>query len=149
MKLLTVFLVVFLLFNTGLVSQFTADHRSISLDASIDTPRYSHQEVVGAVWLVAVKNNDTICADQYRWQLFASFYWQAAQKFPRDVNETPEGRYLYLGSQNIMRHSYEVAPSPGTVALKFESVSYDSILTGNDRLYDNGGAWVYLNHQRS
>jgi uncharacterized membrane protein len=152
MKPLSVFLVVFFLFNTGLVYQLTGDTRdrgSISLDANVDTPRYNNQEFVGAEWLVAVKDNNTIFADQYRWQLFASFYWQAAQQFPWDVNETPKDCYLYLGSQNIMRHSYIVATPPGTALIKSEYVSYDSILTGNDRLYDNGGAWVYLNHQNS
>ena len=143
LKVLSVFLVIFLLFNTGFVYEVTKDNpASISLNSTIDYPRFNEQEVVGAKWLNDVKSSDSIYADGYRWLLVGSLNWEQARGLPKNVDRIPDGSYLYLGSYNIINKSVLLRYKEKAITIT-EYIDSSDIIDNRNKIYENGGAQVY------
>jgi len=97
LKVLSVFFAIFLLFNSGWVYEVAKDNpTSISLNNTINFPRFNDQEVLSAKWLYTVKSSNPIHADGYRWLLLGSFNWEQARGLPKDVNKISDESYVYL-----------------------------------------------------
>ena len=141
MKVLSVFLVIFLLFNTGFVYEVAKDGPcSISLNNTIDYPRFNDQEVLGAKWLHGVKSSDRIYADTYRRLLLNSFEWGIV--IPFSVDEIPENSYIYLGTLNVVDDKVRLRHKIGVRRI-MEYIGSDDIVNKRNMIYTNGGAEVY------
>ncbi|MCK4731402.1 MAG: DUF2206 domain-containing protein [Methanophagales archaeon] len=146
LKVLSVYFVIFLLYQTGFVYGVAeGNFYSISLSSTYDYPRFNEQEVLGAEWVCNVKDRGFIYTDAYRWLLFFCFKWRQAGSFSVDADSrvtVPAGSYIYLGTWNVVEHNVTVISRSGVTNI----VEYiDSEDIGNDRnkIYANGGAQVY------
>ena len=143
LKVLSVLLAIFLLFNTGFVYEVTKDNPgSIALNSTIDYPRFNEQEVFGAKWLNDVKSSNPIYADKYRRLLLGSFEWGQVSSFPVDVDKIQDDSYIYLGKFNIMNETVLIGYREKALKRTFYTNSSD-IVGDRDRIYANGGAQVY------
>lgn len=143
LQVLSVFLAIFLLFNSGWVYEIANDiPTSFSLDTTIDYPRFNDQEVSGAKWLYSVKNSSLIYADGLRWLLLGSFGWGQVTSFPVKIDKIHKDSYIYLGKFNVINESVLVAYKEKAVGMSFY-ISNSVIINDRDKIYANGGSQVY------
>ena len=143
LKILFVYFVIFMLYQTGFVYGVAEGHfYSISLNSTMDYPRFNEQEVFGAKWLTDVKSSNPIYADKYRWLLLASFEWGQASSFPVDIDKIQDDSYIYLGKFNIMNETVLIGYREKAIKRTFYINSSD-IVGDSDRIYANGGAQIY------
>ena len=139
LKALSVYFVIFMLYNSGFVYQVAEGQSgSISLNSTMDYPRFNEQEVLGAKWLWDVKDARLIYADYYRGLLLLSYvFYHQKRTLPEDANKIVNKSYIYFGSLNIaekiirFKHSY------------YKSGYMDNIINDRSKIYDNGSAQVY------
>ena len=141
MKVLSVFLAAFFLFNSGVIYEIANDSpTSISLNNTIDYPRFSEQEVLGAKWLYSVKGSNLMYADGFRRLLLGSFDWEQSRDLPADLSISGDS-YLYLGTYNLRTN--EILLINRTEAVKAKDYVSNTISIGKSKIYDNCGAQVY------
>ena len=99
------FVIVFLLFNTGLIYQVESEqHTSFALDGSIDYPRYNDREIIGTKWLISEKVYYAY-ADAYRGPIFNEYFFHGIESYDDFLNPTKKvtekGNLIYLGTYNV------------------------------------------------
>ena len=151
LKVLSVFFAIFLLFNSGFVYEVAKDNSSsISLNSTIDYPRFNEQEVLGAKWLHNVKGNDIMYTDAYRQLLLRSFELEAGRvrAFPADVDKIRDverirgGLYIYMGTLNVVEDKVLILHKSGVSSTR-EYINLEDIVNDRNKIYANGGAEVY------
>ena len=154
LKVLSIFLAIFLLFNTGLVYEVAKDDpTSISLNTTIKHPRFyfNEQEAYGAQWVAntAKKESDIYAGDFGRFILWD--FVSNKDKVRVFNNETiwvPRNSYIFMGLLNV--GDDEVVVVRRTAAGFFRdypklsnSTFYNEIVIHSDKIYDNMDAQVY------
>jgi len=143
LKILSLFLAIFLLLNTGWVYEVAKDApTSISLNTTIDYPRFNDKEVLGATWLFNVKGSNPIYADDYRWLLLGSLEWGSVRTYPFDINKTQDNSYIYFGTFNIVEDKVKVSPKKG-LRITTVYINLEDIVNDRNKIYTNGGAQVF------
>jgi len=142
LKVLSMFLAVYLLFNSGWVYEVAKDNPPPLLNNTIDYPRFNHQEFSGAEWITNVKGSDPIYADGYRWLLLGGLECGQARNLPKDIRKVRDDSYLYLGSYNVANKSVLVWYKEKALT-KTKYISLSNVIVKNSKIYDNGGAQVY------
>lgn len=158
-KIVAGFLVIFLLFNSGLVYYFAGESGNsaslISFDPNFDFPRFNNEEISSAQWLISKRTNNTIYADQYRKVLLGSFGLKNITNFDFKNSESlknteslnldliKENEYLYLGTTNVMKNTLLIAYYNG-VDYEFKDVNITIFVSKRSNIYDNGGSTIYL-----
>lgn len=146
----SVFFVVFLFFNTGLVYQFldTAHPTSFALTTSLDFPKFNQREVTGGEWLEDYSINNTIYADKYRASVLTSMV--SCMEIPAYFDLINKSSYVFLGTVNIDRNQILTSQMVGANIVVNEGYySSNEILRGRFRIYDDGGSQVYGNVVKS
>ena len=135
-KILSIYFAIFLLYQSGLVFELTeGSGGSISLNSTVDYPRFNDREFAGASWLNNVRDNRTTFSDENRWQLLNSFNW--SQKATYEI-----ASYIYLGTINIVSGSI-LMYSWKKVSGKTYNVRYEPLIKDRNMIYSNGGAQIY------
>jgi uncharacterized membrane protein len=147
-KVASVFMVIFLLFNTGLVFE-AADDRptSFALNHNVDTAVFNSQEITGAKWIVDERNDigmntrSQIIADGYRWVVFFGMTFINVK--PLQNNILPHHSYLYLGTYNLENDKVYTMIEKKNISATYEYLNSSSIVAGLDEIYDNEQSAVY------
>jgi uncharacterized membrane protein len=144
LKILSIFLLVFLLFNSGFIYETTKNNpTSMSLSSSVDYPRFSDSEVQAAKWIANSSGNSPLYGDAYGSQLLFEFaFWRVAT-FWGETKEIPPGVYVYLRTQNARGR---IMWSEKTYTLNYTDIqdsTLGEVLNKTDKIYDNGGAEIY------
>ena len=147
LKTLSIFFVIFLLFNSGFIYELAGETNStgtaslVALDANYDYACFNNQEIVGANWLHIVKDNDNyIYADGYRWLLIGSLDWEKIKTFP--IQQLPKYSYIYLGTLNIKRQEVISSYINNSISI-FGYNDLTHLIEGKNMIYFNGGAQVF------
>ncbi len=144
--LLSLFLCVFLLFNSGLVFELVKDKpTSISLNSTYDYPQFSAPEIIATKWLVNHDNEYPVYADGYRKNLLDGLFNRDLIRQIPDDQMLPNDVYIFLGKYNVL--------AGDTILVwykeKAHAVSYYIKFNGNaigkHQIYVNGDAKYYLN----
>ena len=144
LKVLSLFLAIILLFNSGWIYEVAKDNpTSIALNSTIDYPRFNHQEVLGAGWLYDVKNSNKIYADRYRSFLINSFEMGQSRTIPVDIDKIQEDFYIYFGSLTIEKKKIMVVDVKSARRVTRRYINSSLIVDGRNQIYNNGGAEVY------
>jgi len=142
LKMLSVFLAIFLLFNSGFVYQLFGDNcESISLNITVDYPLFNQEEFSGAKWLDSVKSSDLVYADDYRLLLIANLE-EKVGAFPPNA-EVPKDSYVYLGTLNIAKSEVIVSNRKGARLIMRKYINSTKITYHRNKVYDNAGSQVY------
>ena len=140
LKILSVFLAIYLLFNTGWIYEIKKDNpNSFSLSV-VDYPIFNEQEIVGAKWLNNVKVG-TVYADIYRRLLSASFDWGNSEVINSD-DSMKRISYIYFGTKNVKGNEILVLHKKGT-SYTSEYISSKDLIEYKYRIYTNGGSQIY------
>lgn len=154
--LLSVFLVFYLIFNTGMIFEVAKDvPMSYSLDrqgANVSYTIYNTFERAGALWTIDVQQaiaasqnqsyTPPLFSDTYRWLFLQDWNTSRSYQIPGVAADTPKGAYVYLGTYNVLNHRAIEVTSTGQsqdVAL----VDLSALESTRNRIYANGGSEVY------
>jgi uncharacterized membrane protein len=144
LKILSVYFVIFMLYSTGFVFGVAeGNFHSISLNSTMDYPRFNNQEVLGARWIYNVKSDNPIYADGYRWLLLSSFEWGQVRTFTVDIDKIQDDSYIYFGSLTIEKKEILVMDIKSARRRTSEYINSSQIVDGRNQIYNNGGAQVY------
>lgn len=152
----SLFLSVFLLFNSGFAYEISGEPSYMSLNASIDYPRFVTQEVKCATWFS--QNYDpskNIYCDAYRVLLFLGY---GIDTFHIGDNEDPNyniernsknGSYVFLGKENLLKNNIFLSKKLTQTVFKYETVKMENstvprITKKADKIYDEDFAKIYL-----
>jgi len=143
---LSVFLAVFLIFNSGLAQQVANEAPvSISLSEDVDFPRFLDAEMAGAQWLSAAAGEAPIYADEYRYQIFL-----AQGLIPRvpseDFADIPIGSFFYLGAYNI-EHRQLLVHRGTDIGAQVVYVAFGEQLSQKSLVFDSGNCRIYFYQQ--
>jgi uncharacterized membrane protein len=147
LKLLSLFLACFLLFNSGLVFEVAKENpTSTSLNNSVDRPRYNQQEVLGARWLEEVGSNKPVYSDANRMPLLVGFFGPLGEPTLSGIGSEniPRDSYMYLGTPNCKKGYILELSGFGVANPPKDYLSTENMTRSKNRIYDNGGAQIYL-----
>jgi len=141
-KVLSIFLLIFLLFNSGWVYEVAKDNPTSIALSKVDYPVFKDPEVIGASWLHN-KRAGNVYADSYRWLLFIGFEGYPYDWFQNYKTQSSQ-LYIFLGDFNIrncvLLEAYEIGPR---ISLR-EYVNVTNIVKNMNKIYDGKGSNVYL-----
>ena len=142
---ISIFLIVFLFFDTGFTYQVLdkADVTSIALSATCDFPKFDQREVTGGQWLQKYSiNNVTIYADKNRASVLNSMI--SSTEIPAYFDLVNRTSYIFLGTVNIVRKKVLISQMAGANIVVDEGYrSPDELLKERFRIYDDGGSYIY------
>ncbi|MBI5680710.1 MAG: DUF2206 domain-containing protein [Methanobacterium sp.] len=151
LKIFSIFLVIFMLFNTGFVSVISGQSIPMHLTAqngqSDYYPRFDQSESMGAKWLVENKVDTSIYADVYG--VFAFYRYIYSPILPSAYNN------VYLISDNNDLHSYTFLRKlnkDNNILIGFTSrtnrnrvyADMGHIINPKNLIYENGASKIYF-----
>lgn len=155
LKVLSVFFVIFFLFNTGFVQEIAKDHStSNSLspgwvkkygDAtdknSFYAMYYPEQDIFGVKWISQNRDNELkIYADLARTTLVFNSYGMMPHEYVlTNTTKVREGSYIYLGYPNI---HYGLMYGP-KLREYWNITDISQLLDEKSLIYSNGGSKIY------
>ncbi|MBS7635671.1 DUF2206 domain-containing protein, partial [Candidatus Bathyarchaeota archaeon] len=146
LKIISIFLCIFLFFNSGWVYEIAKDNPTSIALSSIDYPCFNDQEVAGARWLHTFMHEGKIYADDYRWLLIIGFEGYPYTWYGDYKSQHPTNLFIFLGTFNVrngtLLKTHQVGPR---ISIK-EYVETSEILEGQSKIYDSGGAQIFLKH---
>ncbi len=152
-QFLSLFLAIFLLFNSGLVSEVLQDGPTdVSLNSTMKYkgPLYNDEENIAARWL-GYKMNESrlVYAGAYDKFILKAYvlHWQSIGEIHSDLRILPDS-YKYLGSTiaryNGMVNVNRESKGYSTTYVDFrDTIFYNEIILINNKIYDNNGAQIY------
>lgn len=145
LKIISVFLVIFLLFNTDFVYSIAKDNpHSISLTNATDDAIFNEKEVSASKWFHNEKSDNKIFADVYRTLLISELDWYQIVLMFEDYN-LKKGQYVFLGSNNILNNTIVVPVKMKKTSVNYyKYISVDRFIINQSEIYNNGGAQIYI-----
>lgn len=142
---ISIFLIVFLIFDTGFVYQIVGggDTISMSLSDKVDFPKLNQMEIGSAKWLQKHYDYDYhVYSDAPRSAILVSFF--SANKEIPPYNDLIENKsYIYFGTLNIVSKSVLISKMTGANNLVQAYSDPAEIVKGRPVIFDNGGSKVY------
>lgn len=156
LKIFTIFLIIFFLFNTKIVYEITDQNAPTpGLNPNYDYSLFNEMEVIGVSRLAEFQEikrysdipsqngskmyrETYIYADGYRMLLLISFGINVS-KIPTNFNSIPTDSYLFLGTKNIKENKILIAKPP----FSFNYTSSNGLINKMDKIYDNGGSQIF------
>lgn len=146
-KILSLFLMMFLLFSSGFVYEIARDHpSSISLNKNIDFPSFNDQEVMAAKYLRdRASKSIYVYSDLYRKPLLDGMLINTEYlKYPQINVSAPSLAYFYFGRHNNVEGEIVLISSSGKVVLNLKNLTFYDLLLESSQIYDNGDANIIL-----
>jgi len=144
LRVVAVFLGIFLLFNCGWIYEIVQDDpTSFALNRSLDSPVFSKQEVLGSLWLTNLKDSRPVAADTYRKLLMSGFVGRPACRDIRAVMLDGEDCYVFIGQYNILNKRIAVTRI-GSTTQSPQYIAISALHEGQNAIYSNGGSRIYF-----
>lgn len=147
LRLFSIFLMVFLLFNSGLIYEIGNDEpSSIALhsvnDKNFDFPYYNTKEIKSAIWVVNNIKNESLYTDNYGKYILNEFLPINNVKTFNDHFNSHENSLLYLRQNNVNNNCVKLIKKDNTIS-NTEKVSLSKYTFYFNKVYSNGGSDVY------
>ncbi len=155
-ELLSIFMILYLIFNTGLIFEVARDvPMSYSLDrkgANVSYTIYNSFEKAGAEWTIDVQQaiarsqnmsyTPPIFSDTYRWLFLQEWNTSRSYQLPSVTEDTPPGTYVYLGTFNVLNDQAIMVGWTGQ-AMDTALADLSGLKNVRNKIYANGGSEVY------
>lgn len=147
LKIFSILLAVFLLFNSGLLYEILNDNpTSIALNEDVRYPMFTKEEVKGANWINEHRNNEYVWSSETTNPLFTQFYagGDVKRTFYGATKEIPKSSYIFLGKHDskISEKWVLLCDKKQYVALQ-ESGCYKNIIVKRNKVYCNDNSNIY------
>lgn len=164
-QLVSLFIVVFLLFNSGLVYALADDNsQSITLNSTYDTTIYNQMEVSGSIWLKNFEDpvDGTMMVDKFRAPLLVSSGFSPTDVMSSstyvncsDINDlknnlkekyskTYRFAYFFFGTKNINDNSVLIPHGNGDNVTILDYMNLNNFFIDENEIYDNKGSKIYF-----
>jgi uncharacterized membrane protein len=143
LHVIAIFFGLYLLFNSGWISEVAHEESYFTLNRSIDAPVFSEQEIYGSLWLANMKDSRPVAADRYRGLLFEGIVGQPAVREIQVVNIDDRDYYVFIGQKNIHYKQFVVTQKVGVMKSK-HFVQATGFYEGKKAIYSNGGSKIYI-----
>ncbi len=171
-KILSLFFIIYLLFNSGLVYELAKDNsQSIALNSTINTAVYNEMENTGANWLnnygsdVSFNGENgksslsVVLSDDYRLPLLNKFGFNSSaftnltnysnlSNINYNLNMYFQNKsyvYFFFGTNNVLTDYVYSANMNGVTVVGEEYARWMYLLNSENEIYDNGGSRIYIN----
>jgi uncharacterized membrane protein len=114
MAIISIFLIIFLMFNSGWIRTITGDNPSSISLSNVDGPIFGTQEILGARFCKDYKDDKNIYADGYRHLIFESIGIDNNELRKSNMNNTP--LILFLGEYNIKSNQIYIRMEEGAIS---------------------------------
>ncbi len=148
LKIVSIFLAIFLVFNSGLAYELSGEIGGsvslISFEPNYNFPVYNEFEFSGAEWLKNKKGNGTIYSDNYRSSLFAMYGLKRA--LFSEKSETyfnAPNAYVFMGRWNVLNNQVLISSSKG-LTKSYIKISNFNIINNENKIYSNNGTEIYV-----
>lgn len=146
LKILSLFVVVFLLINSGwlnvVVKENPLPYRAFAMDNSIDFPLFNEREMFGVRWLLTSRVNYPIYADGWRVGLIYQFALGDGRSLSENARLTSPDSYIFLGTWNIMKSEILIIGFFGVNPV-YNYTNLKDYISNRSKVYDNGGAQIW------
>ena len=145
LQAISIFLICFMIFDTGLVYQFlgNGDTIAMSLSDKVDFPKLNQNDLASAQWLrYHYDHDDIVYSDTLRASILQSFYADTTEIPPYD-DLVKNKSYVYLSTFNVATKNILTTKMTGANIMEQSYVSSDDILNNRPKIYDNGGSYIY------
>jgi uncharacterized membrane protein len=144
-KILSIFFGLFLLFNTGFIDEVMDDRpTSFVLNSSLDYPDFNKKEVIGAIWLNNVREDNHIYADEYGKCLLKGYMWFLPKNITMNEESIKRNSNIYFRSYNIEKKSILISITNNTVQNKLGYISIEKFINKKCKIYTNNGSEIYF-----
>lgn len=151
---IVVFLMIFILFNTGFINQITGmNEYSISFNRDIDYPRYNDAEIESARFASSIKSEETyIYSDNMAKWLISGYIgerWKINIFYNNTNNSSMESNSLIyfrtLNTDNtILKRAQKLTFSNRyDYGNMNETIFYDNVIKNSNKIYDNDRSSLY------
>lgn len=147
LKIVSIFLFIYLLFNSGFIHLASKESHpfspvSVSIANNTDYVKFNEMEVNSADWLKKYKSSKIIYADQYRWLLIKSREWNVGDILNENTLIKQNNSYIYLGTKNKIESQFiSFSRKPGSPPVKY--FKSEKIILNKNKIFDNGGSEIY------
>ncbi len=153
---MSLFFTIFLLFNLGFVNEILKiQPNSISLNSTLDYPRFNSKEIFGAEWLNSQlganeKYNVDLYADNFGKKLLNGYIfppWRVST-FDDNTEKSSYNSFIYLRNLNV-EGNIMVKARKASFEKPFDyldirdSLFYNLLSIYNNKIYANGGSEIY------
>ena len=145
LQLISIFLIMFMIFDTGLIYQFlgNGDTISMSLSDKVDFPKFNDNDLASAQWLRYNFNfGEVVYSDTPRSSVLQGFFSENYQLPPYD-DLIKNNSYVYLSTFNVLTGNILITKMSGANIMQQSYVSPDNIINNRPKIYDNGMSWIY------
>ena len=148
LKIFSILLAGFLLFNSGFLYEIFNDNpTSIALNEDVKYPVFTKEEVKGANWVNEHRNNEYVWSSETTGSLFTQFYGgegQVRRTFYGMVKEIPKDSYIFLGKHDgkISEKWVPRGDKEQYVALQ-KSECYKNVISKRNKVYCNDNSNIY------
>ncbi|XRO76034.1 DUF2206 domain-containing protein [Methanocaldococcus sp. 28A] len=158
LKFFTVFLVIYLVFTSGLIYKVANDPPYPGyLGKEVSCARWTNSEIMAGLWIKEYKNNNSIYADFDRVPLFLGLLGQSVDNHMLLINsennivqpkKTSYGYYLFLGSWNIENKKLNFMVIPigrgQKEELPIKTPEIFNMLLHSNKIYSSQNAQYYI-----
>jgi len=148
LKIVSIFMAIFLVFNSGLAYELSGEIGGsislISFKSDYNFPVYNEFEFSGAEWINNKKSNGIIYSDNYRSSLFAMYGLKRA--LFSEKSETyfnAPNAYIFMGRWNVLNKQVLISSSKG-LTKSYKEISTFNIINNKNKIYSNNGTEVYI-----
>jgi uncharacterized membrane protein len=144
-RLLAIYIVVFMLFQTGFILTLTTDYQTTTLSNQVIDQTITHQEIVGATWLSNNSGGQDIYTDLFKINFINSFGGNSTSLLDPQ-NASAGSFYIFLGTYNIEHKQVLVDEYIGLTTFQGSMYNYTNVtpfISSRSLIYSNGGAQVY------
>lgn len=140
LKIFSIFLMIFLLFNSGLIYELGGDKpASIALNSTFDFPRYNDKEAYSAKWIAYKNDNSRVYADPYGFWFLCELISTARTGV---FTDTVRDGYLYLREINVKTNQIILIEKEGTLPSK-DYQELNIFIFQVNKVYSNEGSQIY------
>jgi len=142
LKIFAIFFALFFLFNSGFIFELARDvPSSVSLDNTMDFPRFNLKEVYGARWLADKSSESFLYGDTYGSLLLSEFAFWNVRVFWGKTDNLPNDVYVFFRSVNVKGKIID-SPAYNYTSL-WDSLFYTKIIIKKNKIYDNSGVEIF------
>lgn len=143
-SIVSIFLAIFLIFNTGLIFEVADDNSSsISLNNTIDNPKFNSAEVLGAEWILKYGLDKPVYSDIYRYLLIRGYLYNLSLNIPEKYEKNLPDSYIYFGSYNIFNKEILVDHYTSGANHKYVYIESKNVINNKSLIYYNGNAQIF------
>jgi uncharacterized membrane protein len=140
-RLLAIYLVVFMLFQTGFILTLTSDYQTRALSNPDKDRTYNHQEIVGATWVSNYSGGRVIYTDANRMILILSL-GEDSRILSYLQNPSAGSFFIFLGTYESEHKQAKMYTLVGA-NLQYYYINVTPFISSRSLVYSNGGAEVY------